>query len=294
MEDTLRQWLSVNKTETLTVDEERKLIRKVRAKDALLAELGRVKRDPGSDEEKIIREGREALHTLVEQLIPLGIGYARKYAVRYPDSSLTFEDFEQEAFLGIIHAAGLYSPDRGTRFSTYAVFWIEQYIRRAIEDKGDIIRKPASAHSRLRKIRNCGNSRTPEQISEATGISKKEVEFLTQLNSMRVISLENGQDGENATEKLYEEIADPVDFRAVVEEEMMRKQIRTIIHSIKNEKQRMVMEMHLGLTQSRVCFSNRQISAALGMKMTDVNGVIRKTEQELVMWGGNPYTPIIL
>lgn len=291
MEDMLKQWLAENRREPLTAEQERMLVLKVQAKDRLLSKLGQEKREPGRSENRIISEGRQALHTLVENQIPLAISFAKKYAVRYPCSSLTFDDFEQEAFLGIMHAASVYEPDRGTRFSSYAVFWIEQYIRRAIEDKGDIIRRPASAHSRIRKIRNFSAGTAAEEISKKTGISKAEVEFLRRIDSVQVISLEGGTREDDEGTGRHEEIADPSDFRTMVEDNVMRDQITAIIRSMNNSEKRMVMEMHLGLTQNRVFFSNRQISDALGMKMSDVSSTIRQTVNELVMWNRYPCMP---
>lgn len=291
MEDMLKQWLAENHREPMTAEQERTLVMKVQVKDRLLSKLGQEKRKPRRSEERIISEGRQALHTLVEHHIPLGIGFAKKYAVRYPYSSLTSDDFEQEAFLGIMHAASVFEPDRGTRFSSYAVFWIEQYIRRAIEDKGDIIRRPASAHSRIRKIRNFSSGTSAEEISKKTGISKSEVEFLRRIDSVQVIFLEGGTREEDEGTGRHEEIADPSDFRTMVEDNVMRDQITAIIRSMKNSEKRMVMEMHLGLTQNRVFFSNRQISDALGMKMSDVSSTIRQTVNELVMWNRYPCMP---
>ena len=289
MENMLKQWLAENHREPLTAEQERRLVLKVQAKDRLFSKLGQEKREPDRSEKRIISEGRLALQTLVEHMIPLGISFAKKYADRYPSSSLTFEDFEQEAFLGVMHAASVFEPERGTRFYSYAVFWIEQYIRRAIEDKGDIIRRPASAHSRMRKIRNFGAGTAAEEISKKTGISKSEVEFLRMIDSIQVISLEGGTREEDESTGRHEEIADPSDFRTMVEDNVMRDQIRAIIRSMKSSEKRMVMEMHLGLTKNRVFFTNRQISDALGMKMADVNTTIRQTVNELVMWNRYPY-----
>ncbi len=286
MEDMLKQWVAENGMKPMDEEEEKELVFRMMKRRRLMKKLDSFKREPSGNEEAVLRDGKEACQALVLHMIPLGIRYAKKYAARYPESSLTYEDMEQEAFLGIMHAADLYEPDRGTKFSTYAVYWIEQYIRRAIEDKGDVIRKPASAHSRLRMIKNCGPDATAEEISGKTGIAKSEVVFLRGMNSMYLISLENACREPEDSKTVRKDIADPEDYKEIAEDNVIRDQLHAIIRSIDNENQRTVMEMHLGMNQNSICFSNRQISSALGMKLSDVTGIISRTVRELVLWNG--------
>lgn len=294
MEDMLDQWIAENGLKPLDAETEKTLVFRMVKRRRLLKKLESEKRKPAGIEKTVIREGKEAFQTLTVNLIPLGVRYARKYAARYPELSLTCEDMEQEAFLGIMHAADLYQPDRGTKFSTYAVYWIEQYIRRAIEDKGDLIRKPASAHSRLRMIRNCGRYATDDEISGKTGISKSEVAFLRGLNSMYLVSLENGGPDPDDPGAVLKDIADPKDYKEIAEENILREQLQGIIRSIDNESQRTVMEMHLGMNRNSVCFSNRQISSALGMKLSEVSGIISRTVRELVLWNRCTGMPVAM
>ena len=294
MESILNQWIAENGLKPLDAGEEKLLVNRMMKRRRLLKKLEDAKREPDMNEKSVIRDGREAFQSLVLHTMPFGIRYAKKYAARYPESSLTCEDMEQEAFLGIMHAADLYQPERGTKFSTYSVYWIEQYIRRAIEDKGDIIRKPASAHARLRMIKNCGKDASDDEISGKTGIAKSEVVFLRGLNSTYLISLENAGTDPDGSETFRKDIADPKDYKEIAEENILRDQLRGIIRSIDNESQRTVMEMHLGMNRNSVCFSNRQISSALGMKLSDVTGIISRTVRELVLWEGCAAIPAAL
>lgn len=292
MENMLNQWIADHGIKPLAAEEEMNLSLMINNNRRLQKKLEWYHRKPGEAEEAFADESRMARETLVTHTMPLGIGYARKYASRYPEISLTCEDLEQEAFLGIMHAAELYSPDEGTKFSTYAVFWIEQYIRRAIEDKGYVIRKPASAYSRLRSIGRCGRNATTEEIAEKTGLSRTEITFLRRTASMLTVSLERGFAGEDGEDSMHEEIPDPTDFREMAEDNLLRQQLRAIIRSIPDKNRRTVMEMHLGMNQSGTCFSNRQISAALGIKLSEVTGIISRTERELVRWNALAGLPL--
>ena len=60
----------------------------------------------------------------------------------FPRIGMQFEDLIQEGNLGLIIAAFRFDPSRGTRFSTYAVHWIRQKIRRALSENSNLIRWP--------------------------------------------------------------------------------------------------------------------------------------------------------
>ena len=66
-----------------------------------------------------------ALHRLVTAYMRLAISMASKYR-RY---GAPMNDLIQEAGLGLMKAADKFDPDRGVRFSTYAVWWIKASIQ---------------------------------------------------------------------------------------------------------------------------------------------------------------------
>ncbi len=67
----------------------------------------------------------EALHRLITAYMRLAVSMASKFK-RYGAS---MNDLIQEAGLGLMKAADKFDPDRGVRFSTYAVWWIKASIQ---------------------------------------------------------------------------------------------------------------------------------------------------------------------
>ena len=67
----------------------------------------------------------EALHRLITAYMRLAISMAYKFR-RY---GAPMNDLIQEAGLGLMKAAEKFDPDRGVRFSTYAVWWIKESIQ---------------------------------------------------------------------------------------------------------------------------------------------------------------------
>ncbi|MEM9912850.1 MAG: RNA polymerase factor sigma-32 [Pseudomonadota bacterium] len=71
------------------------------------------------------RRDEKALHRLITAYMRLAISMAAKYR-RY---GAPMNDLIQEAGLGLMKAADKFDPDRGVRFSTYAVWWIKASIQ---------------------------------------------------------------------------------------------------------------------------------------------------------------------
>ena len=69
-----------------------------------------------------------ARELLVRSNLRLVVNIAKKYAGR----GISLGDLIEEGNLGLIKAVDYFDPGRGTRFSTYAAWWIKQSIKRAL------------------------------------------------------------------------------------------------------------------------------------------------------------------
>jgi RNA polymerase primary sigma factor len=52
-------------------------------------------------------------------------------------------DIVEEGSIGLIKAVKKFDPSKEVAFSTYATYWIEQYMRKAVEDQLKTIRMPS-------------------------------------------------------------------------------------------------------------------------------------------------------
>ncbi|MDD4005434.1 MAG: sigma-70 family RNA polymerase sigma factor [Elusimicrobiaceae bacterium] len=93
------------------------------------------------------RGDRRAKKRIMELNLRLVIPTAKKYY--RPGTELM--DLIEEGNLGLLHAIDKFDPQKGYRFSTYATYWIEQYIRRAVEEQTGTIRIPPHAWESLRQ-----------------------------------------------------------------------------------------------------------------------------------------------
>jgi RNA polymerase primary sigma factor len=99
---------------------------------------------------------KQARSRFVEKNLRLVVSVAK----RYRGYGLPFEDLIQEGNMGLVKAVEKFDPDRGFRFSTYAIWWIRQAVRRAVTDKSRMIRVPAHMAQKIRRV-----SQTYDELS---------------------------------------------------------------------------------------------------------------------------------
>jgi RNA polymerase sigma factor (sigma-70 family) len=110
--------------------------------DAYMHEVGRVRRLTPTDElelgRRIVHGDTQALHQMVEANLRLVIAVAK----RYRGEGIVMQDLVQEGNIGLLRAAQKFDYRKGYRFSTYAIWWIRQAVRRAVAHQAYAIHVP--------------------------------------------------------------------------------------------------------------------------------------------------------
>jgi len=127
-------------------------------------------------------------------------------ADRYSDRWMPRVDRVQEGNLGLIKAVERFDPERGTRFSTYAVWWIRHSITRALMNRGRTVRVPANLHTIYTKVRRArvhfearrGRPGTVEELAAELGLPFERVAAAIEALELRSVSLDSAAEGETS------------------------------------------------------------------------------------------------
>ena len=104
----------------------------------------------------------------------------------YTGKGLGLQDLIEEGNLGLLRAVEGFDPTMGTRFSTYASYWIKQSIKRALINSAKTIRIPAYMVELLSKWRRAtarlteelGRTPTNEEVARVLGVAKKKLPII--------------------------------------------------------------------------------------------------------------------
>lgn len=121
-----------------------------------------------------VRKAEEALYDLYSQATRCHSGLVYKIASAYIArcDETQQDDIVQAGMMGLLKAIERYDPERGTKFSTYAAWWIRQAIQRHIDNTCSVIRVPVYVRTAIRKMRDD----TPKDRLSKRALEAKRVE----------------------------------------------------------------------------------------------------------------------
>jgi len=189
----------------------------------------------------------------------------------YTGKGLSLQDLIEEGNLGLLRAVEGFDPAVGTRFSTYASYWIKQSIKRALINSGKTIRIPAYMVELLSKWRRAsarlseelGRTPTPEEVARVLGLPKKKLPIIKK--AIRIYNATPQTDQVEAGWTLGEMVVDdrlPAPDEALVENDDLR-QVMQMLETM-DSREATVLRMRFGL-EGQEPRTLKEIGGSLGL-----------------------------
>ncbi|OON85802.1 hypothetical protein BXO88_10180 [Oribacterium sp. C9] len=178
--------------------------------------------------------------------------------VNISNHTLSGEDLESVGKIGLIRAAKKYDPSFGTKFSTYAVYWIRDSIVKEIYNAGFGIRLSNHQLERIFKVQSVVRKYDLEHlegtemvhaIMQDTGFSEEEVERCLRLSNIVLgttsLNRKIGKDEDDASELGDLEMSQENVEDTVIEQELHQELYRSLNTLSDDERDTLVLRYGL-------------------------------------------------
>ena len=207
------------------------------------------------DEEMALADGvKRGDRASLNELIESNLSFVVKVSSEYRNLGLPFEDLLNEGNIGLIEAAHRYDASKGTKFITYAIWWIRKSILKALSEHSNLVRVPSYQMKKVREIRDAEASlrrslgRAPErgEISRRLAKSVNKIDQVLQF-TMREVSLDD-KVGKDRDKPIAEYLVDPA--CSSPEDDLINRESNSLVGEAMahlTEQERIVVAHRFGL-----------------------------------------------
>lgn len=236
---------------------------------------------------KRIQENKDefAKDVLVNANLRLVVSIAKKYIGR----GLSFLDLIQEGNVGLIKAAGRFDYKKGYKFSTYATWWVQQSITRAIADKARIIRLPIHMIDSIGKIRRAtidlttelGHPPTKQEIAYRLGLPVAKLTSIIK-SAQSTVSMDTPATSDDDSSKIADFIVDnsTITPDGKVSHDNLLEDIRKILNQL-SQKERDVLILRYGLDNNGVKKTLDEIGSQYGVSRERIRQIENRAISKL-------------
>ena len=203
------------------------------------------------EEISLARDAKKGDLKSINKLITHNLRFVVAVAKNFQGQGLPFEDLINEGILGLMKAVGKYDDSRGFRFISYAVWWITQGIRQAIQKTGRVIRLPAHVRDSMGKLyrksieleQHIEREPTEDELSEITKTSPGWINDLKRIGAAPVSLEDSLGDSDNALLHLLAS-NDPRPEAAIMKRSL-EKEILSVLDTLE-EREKLILIYYFG------------------------------------------------
>jgi RNA polymerase sigma-32 factor len=237
--------------------------------------------------EKVFRyHDKDAARTLILSNLKLVV----KIALGYYNTYMSVRDLIQEGNIGLMQAVKKYNPYKGTKFSTYASFWIRAYMLKYIRNNWSLVKVGTTENQKKlfyglqkekRRLEAKGILPVPQLLASNLDVKQEDIEEMEKRLTMTDVSLDQPMFDEGE-ETMMDMVRTDDNIEEMVEEREKKKivarkiaEFRTMLnerelyifeHRVMNDEPMTLQEIgdHFNISRERA----RQIEKVLSEKVS--------------------------
>ena len=217
-------------------------------------------------------------------LVNLNIKFITAIARQYVNQGMELDDLVQEGCIGLLKAMEKYDPKMGTKFLTYASWWIKQSILQNLAENNRQVRIPANRISIIEQFHKTRHTlaqdlhREPSQEEVLTELGIEQHDLIDQVSFSYYKTMKDRDGNEGyVLDFLVNQNTPAPDAALLIESQ--KQELRLVLNKLPDREQT-IIKMLYGIDLERV-YTLEEVGEKLGLTRERVRQVKEKSLKAL-------------
>ena len=255
-----------------------------KALDLYLKEIKKIEPLSPQEEVALAQQAKTGDTEAFQKLVTHNLRFVVAMAKKFQGQGVPFEDLINEGNLGLIRAVNTFDETRGFKFISYAVWWITQRIRTAIQKTGRVVRLPSHITESMGKLyrksleleQEFEREPTTKEMAEISDTTIKWIEDLVKSYSGPVSLEDSSAEDRPLIEYLISNDPRP---EMQLMQESLKNEIKNLINKLKDREAHILTEYYgLGEDDPKTL---EQIGAQLDLSSERIRQIKERALQRL-------------